>query len=248
MGQRGAEIVQLYKPGPRSRYALSSRGRCKCGGSIGSQNSRVTGGHIKVYGCSRHHMRGTAVCPITLRQATSEVEAALAERTAKTWFTPEFVDEIMFEMRQLLEAEVKATVRNVDAIEVELTRLRGEQRNLATAVATGGDTIPELLNELRGRNERIRTLEIDLATARRTPAMVEEMLAKAEAKARQRVADLRKALEDPADAREVFESVFLPEGLNFEEGLSSDGARRVWAISMTAHPVRSILASDPTGT
>lgn len=29
---------------------------------------------------------------------------------------------------------------------------------------------------------------------------------------------------------------------------SRDGTRRVWAITMTAHPARSILSSDPTGT
>jgi len=78
--------------------------------------------------------------------------------------------------------------------------------------------------------------------------MVEDMLVKARARGHQRVRDLRKALETPAEAREIFESVFLPEGLEFTEGLSSDGSRRVWAISMTAHPVRSIFRGDPTGT
>jgi hypothetical protein len=78
--------------------------------------------------------------------------------------------------------------------------------------------------------------------------MVESMLAEAEARARQRVADLRTLLKNPSEAREVFEAIFLPEGLEFSEGRSSHGSRRVWEISMTAHPVRSILSSDPTGT
>jgi hypothetical protein len=61
------------------------------------------------------------------------------------------------------------------------------------------------------------------------------------------LADMRALLQSPADAREVYEALF-PEGLVFSEGLSADGARRVWAISATAHPARSILRSDPTGT
>jgi hypothetical protein len=41
--------------------------------------------------------------------------------------------------------------------------------NLATAVATGGDAIPELVGELRKRNERIRQHDNDLAAAKRSP-------------------------------------------------------------------------------
>ncbi len=248
MSQRAAEAEKLYRPGPRTRYALSGIGRCVCGGSIGSQTSRISdGSHIKVYGCSKHHMRGSSVCPVTMRQSVAEVDAAIAQKISERWLTGAFVDEVIHEMRENLELQVKATHLDAEAIETELTKLRGEQRNLATAVATGGDAIPELLSELRSRNDRIRLLEADLAAARRSPAMVEEMLTAAERKARQRVADLRATLANPGDAREVFESIFLPEGLEFTEGKSSDGSRRVWAISMTAHPVRSILSCDPTG-
>ena len=72
------------------------------------------------------------------------------------------------------------------------------------------------------------------------------MLAKTEAKARQRLQDLRTTLAKPSDAREVFEALFLPEGLVCAEGWNTNRNRRVWAVSATAHPVRSILRSDPT--
>jgi site-specific DNA recombinase len=250
IGRRAADAEKLYRPGPRTRYALSGLARCAgCRGAIGSQTSRISdGSHMKVYGCSKHHMRGSAVCPITMRQSVEEVDASLAQYIGERWLKAEFVEEVIHEMRGLLESQVKATQQDAGAIETELARLRSEQRNLAAAVATGGDAIPELLSELRARNDRIRALEADLAAAKRTPAMLEELLSTAERNARQRVADLRVALANPSDAREVFESVFLPEGLEFKAGKSRDGSRRVWAISMTAHPVRSILSCDPTGT
>ena len=76
--------------------------------------------------------------------------------------------------------------------------------------------------------------------------MIAEMLVTSERNTRRRVEELRELLDNPADARDVFEALYLPEGLEFTEGWSSDGSRRVWAISATAHPVKSILASDPT--
>ena len=183
-----------------------------------------------------------------MRQSIEEVDGAVADYILQYWLTPELVIEIMTEMRHELTAQVAASAADAEAWGAELARLRGEQRNLAAAVATGGDQIPELLAELRRRNDRIRTLEIDLASARRTPAMVEDMLAKAEVSARRKLQELRAALASPADAREVYESIFLPEGLEFTEAWSSDGTRRVWAVTATAHPARSILPSDPTGT
>ena len=248
IGERAASSPA--SPGPCIRYALSSLARCvKCTGAIGAQSSHVgKGEHIKVYGCTRHHMRGNAVCCVKLRQAIDEVEASVIDKIQEKWITQEMVTEILADLRETLTAQLTASALDADAIEAELGRLRAEQKNLASAVATGGDAIPELLGELRRRNDRIRTLEIDLGAARRTPTMIEEMLAKSEANARRRVEELRELLDNPADARDVFESVFLPEGLEFQEAWSSDGRRRVWAISATAHPVRSILASDPTGT
>jgi hypothetical protein len=121
-----------------------------------------------------------------------------------------------------------------------------QQRNLAAAVATGREGIPELVSELRSRNERIRRLELDLASARRTPATIEDTLRSTETAVRRRVADLRAALSEPGDAREVFEGLFLPEGLTFAETCDETG-QRGWAVTATAHLARSVLLSDPRG-
>jgi hypothetical protein len=67
------------------------------------------------------------------------------------------------------------------------------------------DDIPALVAELRLRNDRIRRLEADLAAARRSPAMVADVLARAETAARAKLADLRTALDADLPAmREVF--------------------------------------------
>jgi hypothetical protein len=57
-----------------------------------------------------------------------------------------------------------------DLLEQELIRMRAEQRNLAGAVATGGENIPELVGELRKRNTRIKQLEDDVESAKRQSA------------------------------------------------------------------------------
>ena len=118
-------------------------------------------------------------------------------------------------MAKLLSAGSKdATI-----LEKDLASMRAEQKRLARAVATAGDDIPELVAELRLRNDRIRRLEADLAASRRTPAMVADVLANAETAARTKLADLRTALTAaPPAMREVFQSLFL-EGLIFRRWL-----------------------------
>lgn len=66
-----------------------------------------------------------------------------------------------------------------------------------------------------------------------TPAMVADVLARAEMSARAKLADLRTALDADLPAmREVFQALF-PDGLTFRP--AENAARRVWAISGTAH-------------
>jgi hypothetical protein len=131
------------------------------------------------------------------------------------------------------------------ALEKDLAGLRAEQRRLARAVATARDDIPELVAELRLRNDRIRRLEADLAASRRTPVMVADVLARTETAARAKLADLRTALTaDLLAMREVFQTLF-PDGLTFRPATSAP--RRVWAISGSARLDSLKLSSDPSG-
>ena len=68
-----------------------------------------------------------------------------------------------------LNSHLASACRDTTALEAKLAELRGGQHNLARVVAIGGDTIPELVAELKFRSERIRLLEADLAAAKRTP-------------------------------------------------------------------------------
>jgi hypothetical protein len=78
-----------------------------------------------------------------------------------------------------------------------------------------------------------------------TPAMVADVLARAEMSARAKLADLRTALDADLPAmREVFQALF-PDGLTFRP--AENAARRVWAISGTARLASLKLSSDPSG-
>jgi hypothetical protein len=72
------------------------------------------------------------------------------------------------------------------------TAAASNQRRIA--IATGGDAIPELVTELRNRSERIRLRETDLAAAKRTPAKVRQLLARAEREATALLAEVRELL------------------------------------------------------
>jgi hypothetical protein len=106
---------------------------------------------------------------------------------------------------------VSTGAKDTDALEKELTDLRAEQKRLARAVATAGDDIPEL----RLRNDRIRRLEANLAPARRTPAAVGDLLARAEEAAHKKLADLRKSLEGDLPTLRAALRALFPEGLAF---------------------------------
>ena len=235
-------------PGPRSRYALSGLARCEaCGGSIGAQNTKVAEGvHGKAYGCEWHNKRGSTVCGVKVRQAVELVERRMIDHIANNYLTENVIAEIMDRLRANLERQFDASKVDTAALEQELAQMRAEQRNLATAVATGGDAIPELVGELRKRNERIRQLDNDLAAAKRSPELAAKMLAEAEEAVRGQILHFRETLQERReDVREVLQAIF-PEGYRFRE--AKRGNRRIWAVRATAQLGGFSLKSDPTGT
>ncbi len=121
---------------------------------------------------------------------------------------------------------------NVD-VEVaarEVATLKQELRNLAKAIASGGEQMPELMAEMKRRSDRVRLLEADLAAARRTPKMIEELLSRVEASADRRLNELRASLEARSgtpEAQELFRSVY-PDGLEFIQ--IEKGRRKIWRV------------------
>jgi site-specific DNA recombinase len=234
-------------PGPAARYPLSGIGRCgSCGGAIGvARTTRGTDRRVPAYACTFHHSRGNSVCPVTIHQPMDDVHAALIDYLKRSVLTPSVLETVVSAIRDEVANLLSAGAKDVTGLEQELAGLRAEQKRLARAVATAGDDIPELVAELRLRNDRIRRLEADLAAARRSPAMVADVLARAETAARAKLADLRTALDADLPAmREVFQALF-PEGLTFRP--AEKAARRVWAISGTARLDSLKLSSDPSG-
>src|SRR5262249_27340357 len=144
---------------PPARYALTGIARCAhCGGAILSARTRVYGGgkeRVKVYACSRHHQRGSAVCPVTVYQRMEDVEGALVEYVSRHMLTERVLGEVLAEIRDQIEAQLPKGDADVSALEAELRDVRAEQKRLAKAVALADD-VPELVSELRQRSTRIQ--------------------------------------------------------------------------------------------
>jgi hypothetical protein len=95
------------------------------------------------------------------------------------------------------------------------------------------DDVTELVSELKKRTGLIQHLEAQILAAKRTPEDLAELVTKIEAGARGKLADLRTALAEQRDLREVFVALF-PEGLTFTPARTVDGERAVWHIEGAA--------------
>ncbi len=226
-------------PGPACRYALSGIARCSsCGGPAYVTLSRHGNESFKAYGCGWRHTRGAAVCPVTIHQRTDEVEGTIIRGIQEEILTPAMLAFVLNEIRQQFEEQMPQTAATIEALEEEVRSLRAEQKQLAAAVATARD-VPELIDELRRRSVRLRAVEVELAAAKRTPNEIAALMARVEASASARVADLRKALSRPADLRQAL-LVLFPEGIKLIP--DEVGARQVWKIE--ARPDLGALAGS----
>ncbi len=108
----------------------------------------------------------------------------------------------------------------------------------------GGEAIDPLMEEMREVNARVRQLEIDIAVAKRTPAMVTQLIDEAGTAVKARLGGLSNALmQDSEGAREVYRELF-PAGLTFRP---AESAPRRWAIEGTAEIKNFSLRCDPNG-
>ena len=197
---------------PRAKYPLTGIARCgECGGAIGCTRTRRRGELVKAYACMRHRERGAEACSVTVNQPMDEVEAALIEIVQRDILTGAVVEGVLTEVRRQIQAQMPRRELDIAALEAELAETRAQQRRLAKAVALA-DNVPELASELNQRTARIEHLQVQIATARRTPDEVVALMASVEATCRQRLTDLRAALTDPSDVREIFLALF-PDGL-----------------------------------
>jgi hypothetical protein len=231
---RGPNVKTAQKPG--AKYPLTGIAHCgTCGGAIVSHRVRTFGGsaeRMMAYGCARHRDRGSAVCPVTVYQSRSEVEAALIDHLQTYVLGDQALAMVVAQVRAEIKAQIPQRDADVAALEAELVTVRAEQKRLAKAVALADD-VPELVTELQQRSARIQNLEGQLIAAKRTPAELAALVDRVEANVRANVATLRHSLGNQGaqgDLREVFLAMF-PHGLTFKPTRTPDGSRQIWQIS-----------------
>ncbi len=219
-----------------AKYALTGIAKCgSCGGAVAASRVIAYGGpneRVRCYGCAKHHERGNSVCAVTVHQPMEEVENALIEHLQQHVLSEGVLDLVLAEIRTEIAAQLPQHDADLAALESEQATARAEQRRLAKAVAMA-DEVPELLTELKKRTLRIAHLEAQIIAAKRTPADLAALITKIEAAARSRL-DLRTALADRQDLREVFLALF-PNGLTFTPARTEDGGRQVWRINGAAN-------------
>jgi hypothetical protein len=157
-----------------------------------------------------------------------DVEAALIYHLQQHVLTDGVLQMILADIRSEIAAQLPKHDADTAALEAELAAARTEQKRLAQAVALASD-VPELVSELRKRLARITQLEAQIIAAKRTPEDLAAMITKIESGARARLQDLRSALADQRDLREVFLALF-PEGLTFTPARTPGGERQVWEM------------------
>ena len=192
---------------PAAKYPLSGIAKCgNCGGAVGAARVRAHGGsteRVKCYGPAKHHERGSAVCPVTVHQPMHEVEGALIDHLQKHVLSDGVLQLVLGEIRAEIAAQLPKREADVTGLEAELATARAEQKRLAMAVAMADD-VPELVSELKKRPALIQHLEAQIIAARRTPDELVSLVARIESSARAKLGDLRSALTDRRDLREVF--------------------------------------------
>jgi site-specific DNA recombinase len=221
---------------PVGKYPLTGIAKCgNCGGAISAAHVMAYGGpseRVRCYGCAKHHDRGSSVCPVTVHQPMEEVESALIEHLQEHVLNDSVLQIVLGEIRNEIAAQIPKREADVAALEEELATARSEQKRLARAVAMADD-VSELVSELKKRSTLIAHLEAQIIAAKRTPDELANLITTIESNARARLADLRIALADRRDLREVFLALF-PEGLTFTPARLPDESRQVWRVSGSA--------------
>lgn len=231
---------------PAAKHPLTGLARCAhCGGGLTLAYTKTSGGRrVPAYVCNFHWKRGTAVCPVAIRQPQDEVEEQLQGYVDHALFAPGVIAEALRSFRSRAEAAFPEP-SDVGGLEAELTGLKAEQRRLARAVALAED-VDELAAELRDRNARIKALEARLVVAQRAPAERAALIDAMEAGARAALEDIREALANgaPAAVRAAYRALF-PDGLRFHASPENDN-RRVWIAEGVPSLAGATLPCDPT--
>lgn len=123
--------------GRKPKHLLAGLGRCaQCDGSTLVMSAKHGAEIVKVYGCSRNHNRGEAVCKNTLNRPMLDVDAALIEWVQPNVLSEEVIGAVPMEVRKRLAARSEQPNAERDELEAEAKRLRGEIDRLVAALAS----------------------------------------------------------------------------------------------------------------
>jgi hypothetical protein len=161
----------------------------------------------KAYGCKYNHTRGRTVCGVTTRRPVDAIDDTVISWFEANVLSPAFVRAVLAEVRRQLVAELAAVGADTQGLEAEAAQLRGEISRLVGALAKVADQ-PEAVIELIGAKERqLRAAEAKLAAHRAAPGAISATLDAMEARAADRLNDLRTVLRKPGRGRDVLASV-----------------------------------------
>jgi hypothetical protein len=160
------------------------------------------------YVCGRHQ---SAACSIAVHLQADVVEKAIVGHLIAQ-VLPGIEDEIRAEIRAEIERAQTRTV-DVAGIKAEIERIKGEQRRLASAIASTDEPIPELIERMKQNRDALARLEKALAVAT-APGIDAAAAQRIEEAAVAHLGRLRELLlgEDRQALREALKALF-PQGL-----------------------------------
>jgi hypothetical protein len=184
--------------------------------------------------CGYFHDR--ASCTNSLRRPVAEADSGCIEWIRKNVLQEEVVLEILREVRQRISQQCGESVGEVEALEIQIAKLRKEIANLAEAVALTGGSVDALAQKLSQRQERLSGMEARLKMIKVAPDVLKLEVRRLEAEVRHRIDHFRELLDgDPEEARKVVEALLdgpatftpieTPDGKRYKvEGRIATGA------------------------
>jgi site-specific DNA recombinase len=169
-----------------SKYLLTGLAKCgACSGSLYVKRrnwSSGTGrGRIGFYGCTNHHLRGSAICANSLEVPMALADRAVLDVIVRDVLTPDRVQRSIDRALELLQPGAGAAL---DAqLTARLAVVTLEIDRLVSAIAAAGN-VPALAAAVKSRTVEQQALRRQLDAHRQPPVDIKALLARVEAKAK----------------------------------------------------------------
>lgn len=154
--------------GRPARHMLSGIGRCAaCGGPMTVVSVRNGTMPIKVYACAYHRTRGETVCGNKLRRPVDKANDVIARWLSTAVLREEVVLAALEEARRRLADRAKISTTDLEQLEKDCRRLRGEIANMVNALASARYSRSRLSVRLQNGTNSWRRSSLDCGWPRR---------------------------------------------------------------------------------